>query len=165
MTMNVIRRGAKYAAAVGLAVTIAITSLIKPWEGVKHIPYKDVGGVWTVCYGHTGEDVIPNKRYTQKECERLLEYDVARHSAVVDKYVTVEISPETRAALISFVFNVGEGAFKRSTLLKKLNSGNTIGACDELKRWNKVNGKVVDGLTNRRKAERAMCLKNVLLPV
>lgn len=165
MDMSLIRRGAKYAAALGLAVTIAITSLIKPWEGVRHTPYRDVGGIWTVCYGHTGPDVTPDKRYTQQECEKLLEYDVQRFSAAVDKYVKVDISPETRAALISFTFNVGIEAFKRSTLLKLLNGGNPIAACNELTKWNKVKGREIAGLTNRRKAERVMCLKNVYLPV
>lgn len=165
MSLDFIRKSAKYVVTLGVAATIAITSLIKPWEGVRYTPYRDVGGVLTVCYGHTGPDVTPEKRYTQEECNKLLEYDVSRFDAAISKHVKVDISDEMRAALISFMFNVGEENFRRSTLLRKLNDGNPIAACNELTKWVYVKGVKYQGLENRRKAERAMCLKNVRIPI
>lgn len=158
-SMDFIRRGAKAATALGLAATIAITALIQPWEGLERKAYKDVGGVWTVCYGHTGSDIIKDKVYSNAECHDLLIRDVIPAAKAVDTFVKVPISYEVRASLISFTYNVGIDAFRKSTLLRKLNAGDTVGACDQLLRWNRVKGKVVKGLTNRRAAERQLCLK------
>jgi lysozyme len=71
----------------------------------------------------------------------------------------VRVSQDTFDALVSFTYNVGAGAFRTSTLLKKLNAGDTVGACNQLPRWNKAGGKVLPGLTRRRAAEQALCLK------
>ncbi|WP_406704873.1 glycoside hydrolase family protein, partial [Sodalis sp.] len=67
-----------------------------------------------------------------------------------------------KAALASFVYNVGGGAFSRSTLLKKLNTGDIPGACDEIRRWVYVDGRVWKGLVSRRNVERELCLKGTL---
>lgn len=159
--MGKLRTAGKAAVAVAAAVSLAVTVLIKPWEGVRYTPYRDVGGVWTVCHGHTGNDIILNKRYTPKECEELLTKDVEEHAAAVQRLVKVPVSDETMAALISFAYNVGIDAFAKSTLLKKLNGNNVVGACDEMKKWTYVKGKHVEGLKNRRMDERALCLKNI----
>jgi lysozyme len=159
ISLDFIRRGAKVATALGVAATIAITALIQPWEGLERKPYRDVGGVWTVCYGHTGSDIVKDKVYSNEECHELLMSDVIPTAKAVDTYVKVPISHETRAALISFTYNVGINAFKNSTLLRKLNAGDTVGACDQLMRWVYVKGRYVKGLENRRIAERQLCLK------
>ncbi|HHR6217470.1 TPA: lysozyme, partial [Providencia alcalifaciens] len=123
----------KKAAAGGvIALTVAMLSF---FEGVEYKPYKDVVGVLTVCYGHTGADIIPTKTYTEAECKALLEKDLAIVAKAVNPLIKVNIPDYTRAALYSFTYNVGTGAFSRSTLLKKLNAGDHIGACNELKRW------------------------------
>ncbi|CAA2931023.1 lysozyme [Arsenophonus endosymbiont of Bemisia tabaci] len=138
---------------------VAIVAVLVQWnEGIRHKPYKDGGDVLTVCYGHTGEAVIPNKRYTDEECQALLESDLKAAMSVVETQVTVPLTEMQKAGLASFVYNVGSGAFARSTLLHKLNSGDIQGACDEMRRWKYNEGKVSKGLVNRRAVEREICL-------
>nr|ELR5135112.1 lysozyme [Providencia rettgeri] len=138
------------ASAIGLAV-------IAHYEEIRYEPYEDVIGVLTVCYGHTGKDIVPNKTYTKEECNELLELDFMRTKLQVDRLVKVPVSEHTKAALYSFAFNVGTGAFAKSTMLKKLNAGDQYGACEELKRWVYAGGKVWRGLVNRREAEAVIC--------
>ncbi|EHG2695362.1 lysozyme, partial [Salmonella enterica] len=123
-----------------------------------YVHYRDVVGVITVCDGHTGKDIIPGKRYTDAECDALLNQDLARVKAQVDPLIKVSIPESERAALYSFAYNVGTGAFARSTLLKKLNAGDHAGACNELKRWTYAGGKQWKGLVTRREIEHEVCL-------
>ncbi|HEJ7065650.1 MULTISPECIES: lysozyme [Serratia] len=143
-------------AAGGGALAIAAV-LIPSLEGIEYKPYRDVVGVLTVCYGHTGADIIPGKIYTEAECKALLNKDLVPFVRSVDRSVKVPASEYQKAALISFSYNVGVKAFESSTLLKKLNAGDSAGACDEMRRWNKAGGKVWKGLINRREVEREMC--------
>lgn len=144
------------------AGTIAIaTVLITNFEGVSYTPYRDVANVLTVCHGHTGPDIVADKKYTSDECVALLDSDLKKTAVHVDKLLTVDLPDTTRAALYSFVFNVGVGAFERSTLLKKINSGDTVGACNELRRWVYAGGKKWLGLVNRRDVEEQICLLTV----
>ncbi|VDY34702.1 Phage-related lysozyme (muraminidase) [Morganella morganii] len=71
--------------------------------------------------------------------------------------IKVPIDDNTRVAIYSFVYNVGPGAFSRSTMLRKLNAGDIAGACDEMKRWTFAGGKQWQGLINRRETEKAVC--------
>ncbi|CAB3635776.1 Lysozyme [Hamiltonella phage APSE-8] len=138
---------------------VAIAAVLVQWhEGIRHKPYKDGGDVLTVCYGHTGNEVIPAKHYTDEECLALLEKDLKAAMAVVETQVTVPLTEMQKASLASFVYNVGSGAFARSTLLHKLNAGDRQGACDELRRWKYDEGKVSKGLINRRVVESELCL-------
>lgn len=143
-------------AAGASALTIAVT-MIKPFEGQENLPYYDVAGVLTVCYGHTGSDIIAGKTYTQQECERLLEHDLLIVKVQVDPLIQIAIPTTARAALYSFTYNVGVSAFKRSTLLKKLNAGDLVGACGEMKRWVYAGGKKWNGLISRRQVEEEVC--------
>ena len=127
-------------------------------EGRKYEAYKDVAGVWTVCDGHTGPDIIRNKRYSDQECDRLLWKDLQPAKRTVDRLVKVPLGEYQRAALYSFVFNVGSDAFSKSTLLRKLNKGDHAGACEEMRRWVYAGGMKWKGLQNRREMERSMCL-------
>ncbi|HEI3091293.1 TPA: lysozyme [Escherichia coli] len=138
--------------------TLAIASvLLVLVEGTAYEPYYDTGGVLTVCNGITGPDVVPGKRYTPDECERLLQKHLAVYKKAVDRYVKVDMNDYQRAALISFSYNIGVDAFKKSTLLKKINKGDFKGACKEMDRWVYDNGKYIQGLKNRRDIERAIC--------
>lgn len=143
-------------AAVYGAGAMAIV-LIQYFEGVKYKPYYDVGGVLSVCYGHVGTDIDKNKIYTEKECHQLLEKDLATVKQKVDNLIKVDVPETTRAALYSFVYNVGTRAFAESTLLEKLNSGNRKEACAELKRWIKADNKPWRGLMTRREIENELC--------
>jgi lysozyme len=138
------------------AIAIAV-SMIKPLEGLELKPYYDVAGVLTVCWGHTGSDIIEDKTYTKQECEDLLESDLEKVKRRIDPLIKPALPESTKAALYSFTYNVGIGAFSRSTLLKKLNRGQITGACEELKRWVYAGGKKWKGLMTRRDIEEAIC--------
>lgn len=127
-------------------------------EGRKYEAYKDVAGVWTVCDGHTGADIVRSKTYTDQECDRLLWKDLQPAKRTVDSLVKVPLGEYQRAALYSFVFNVGSDAFSKSALLKKLNKGDHLGACEEMRRWVYAGGMKWKGLHNRREMERSLCL-------
>ena len=90
----------------------------------------------------------------------VLKKDLEKFEKAVNKYVNVEITQSMFDALVSFSFNVGATAFRKSTLLQKLNKGDYDGAADEFLRWNKGGGKVLAGLTKRRKAERQLFLSD-----
>ncbi|EMD3682810.1 lysozyme, partial [Salmonella enterica] len=126
-------------------------------EGRRYEPYRDVAGVLTICDGHTGKDIVPVRHYTDAECDALLNQDLARVKAQIDPLIKVSIPESERAALYSFAYNVGTGAFARSTLLRKLNAGDHAGACDELKRWTYAGGKQWKGLVTRREIEHEVC--------
>lgn len=144
-------------AAAGGAIAMA-TVLIKHHEGIRYVPYADPGnGTLTVCYGHTGPDIVPGKRYSQAECDELLKKDTAIAAQAVDRLVKVPVSKYQRAALIDFAYNVGPGNLAKSTLLRKLNAGDRAGACQEISRWNRAGGRILKGLTTRREIERALC--------
>lgn len=144
------------AAAGGGAIAIAAT-LIPTLEGVEYRPYQDVAGVWTVCYGHTGKDIILGKTYTELECRDLLDKDLHTTATQIDPYIKRPITEETRAALYSFAYNVGAGNFRTSTLLYRINQGDTAGACDQLRRWVYAGGQKWKGLVTRREIEREVC--------
>lgn len=133
-------------------------NLIKEFEGCKLTAYKCPAGVWTIGYGHT-KDVKQGMKITSKQAEQLLVNDLKTYESYVSKYVKVKLNQNQFDALVSFTFNCGGGALKSSTLLKKLNKGYYTGAANELLRWNKANGKILAGLTRRRKAEKALFLK------
>lgn len=142
----------------GLTGAIAIAAgLVIHFEGVNLVSYLDPPGIPTICFGHTGA-VVSGATATLKQCESLLKSDLMAANDVFDRLVTVSVSDNTRAAFLSFIFNVGSGNFAKSTLLKKLNHGDKIGACNELLRWNKSRGKVLAGLDRRRKEEHKLCM-------
>jgi lysozyme len=129
-------------------------------EGLRLTAYRDAAGVWTIGYGHTAAAGPPvpaaGMSITAAEADAILGRDLARFEAAVTRLVTVPLSQARFDALVSFAFNVGEGALARSTLLKKLNGGDVRGAAAEFGRWNKAGGRVLAGLTRRRAEERAM---------
>lgn len=161
--MNASLRNKIAASIGGGAIAIASALITGPsgddgLEGVRYKPYRDVVDKWTVCYGHTGNDIILGKTYTEAECKALLSKDLNTVARQINPYIKVPIPETTRGALYSFVYNVGSGNFKTSTLLYKINQGDIKGACDQLRRWNKAGGVVWKGLITRREIEREVCL-------
>lgn len=142
------------------AVLIA-TTFVAPWEGREYVPYYDVGGVLTVCNGHTGADIIKDHVYSDPECDFLLARDVQIAAFAVENTIYTKLPDETKAAFISFTFNVGAGNLKSSTLARLANTGDLVGACNQLSRWVFVKKRVIQGLINRRISERALCLKGL----
>ena len=130
---------------------------LKQWEGLKTKAYKDAGGVWTIGYGHTAAAGTPAPHQgmviTEADAESILLKDLTQYEAAVENNVNVKLNDNEFAALVSFAFNVGIGAFKKSTLLKKLNKGNYDAVPTELMKWTKAGGKKLQGLVNRRRAE------------
>ena len=130
---------------------------LKQWEGLKTKAYKDSGGVWTIGYGHTAVAGEPKPRagmvIIAAEAESILLKDLTQYEAAIENNVKVKLNDNQFAALVSFAFNVGIGAFKNSTLLKKLNQGNFNAVPTELMKWTKAGGKKIQGLVNRRRAE------------
>lgn len=158
-------------AATASAILIA-TPFVAQWEGVKTTPYADrlAGGLMTVCAGETRVEM---RVYTQAECTAMLESALAENLEIVRASVTVPLTPEIAAALISFIHNVGPGAFRSSTALRRFNAGDYRGACEAIAAkdyssgtcrgygcgW--AGGQMVIGLQNRRISERDLCLKGV----
>ncbi|WP_110875929.1 lysozyme [Franconibacter helveticus] len=140
-----------------IAIATAMVSGKSGLEGREYYPYWDVVGVLTVCDGHTGNDIIPGKRYTDKECDALTRADMTRIARQVDPYIRVKATDTQRAAIYSFAYNVGATAAINSTLLKKLNARDYAGACSELKRWVFAGGKKWKGLMSRRDVEYEVC--------
>jgi len=150
----------KIAASIGggsIAIATVMLSGNGGLEGREYVPYKDIVGVLTVCDGHTGSDIIPGKRYTDKECDALTRHDLKRIASQVDRYIKVPTTETQRAAIYSFAYNIGATATINSTLLKKLNAKDYAGACSELKRWVYAGGKKWKGLMNRRDVEYEVC--------
>ncbi len=147
------RRGSKHINQEGF-------QLLTSFEGCELAAYDDGGGVWTIGYGHTGDDVYPELTISQTQAEELLRGDLEKFESYVEDAVEVEIDDNQFSALVCFCFNVGpetEG-FGGSTLLKLLNDGDYQGAANQFPVWNKVNGEPWLGLTRRRLAEQALFL-------
>jgi lysozyme len=130
--------------------------ILKHYEGLRLKSYDDGGGVWTIGYGTTkinGKPVVPGMTCSEEQAESYLKADLAKFEARVDKSVTVELTQSEFDALVVFAYNIGEGAFAASTLVKLLNKGQKCDVPVQLLRWNKDNGKVLAGLTKRRQSE------------
>lgn len=131
--------------------------LIKHFEGFESVAYFDAVGVPTIGYGHTrtvsANDVSNEKRIDQAEAEHLLRSDCASAEEDVVRYIDVPLNGNQFSALVSFVFNLGGGALKSSTLRRKLNAGDYDSVPSEMARWVRAGGKVLRGLVRRRQAE------------
>jgi len=144
-------------------VNTATLKIIKDFEGEVLRVYKDPVGLLTVGVGHLvkqGEPYKLGEHITPEESERLLRKDLEVAEQAVRNHVRGLISENQYGALVSFVFNLGEGNFRKSTLLKKVNAGDIPGAANEFLKWDKAGKppKSLPGLTRRRKAERGLFL-------
>lgn len=137
-------------------------AVIKQFEGCKLTAYQDSVGVWTIGYGWTqpvdGKPIRAGMTIKQETAERLLKTGLVSYESDVSRLVKVGVTQGQFDALVSFTYNLGSRSLSTSTLLRKLNVGDYAGAADEFLRWNKAGGKVLNGLTRRREAERALFL-------
>ena len=136
-------------------------NLIKEFESLELEAYPDPGTgaePWTIGYGHT-KGVRKGDTCTVEQAEAWLVEDAEEAWLGVLEVVKVPISIHQLDALTSFVFNLGIGNLKSSTLLRRLNEGDFAGAAEEFLRWNMAAGKVLNGLTRRRVAERKLFLE------
>ena len=142
--------------------------LIKRFEGLELEAYQDIAGIWTIGYGHTGPDVEPGMKISERDAEELLRRDLKPREQAVASAAKVPLNQNEFDALVSFVYNVGAAALRSSTALKRLNRGDRFGAAEALTWWNKatVGGvlREVLGLTRRRAMERALFLTPTVAP-
>ena len=126
--------------------------LIKHFEGCELYAYKCPAGVWTIGYGHT-KGVEPGMQITEQDAEDMLKEELIEYESYINDLVTVGLNQNQFDAMVSWVYNLGAGNLKASTLLKVLNAGDYVGVPAQIMRWNKAGGKVLEGLTRRRQAE------------
>jgi len=140
----------------GAALALA-TPLIMQWEGKRNDPYRDIVGVLTVCHGETR---APMRHYTDAECAAMLtrrvDADYAR--PVLQCVPGFAARPQPFAASIMLSYNIGVKAFCGSTVARRFNAGDWKGGCEGFAAWNRAGDKIVQGLVNRRAAERKLCL-------
>lgn len=133
-------------------------NFIRSYEGLRLKAYTDSAGVWTIGYGHTG-GVVPDMTITERQAVEYFKADIKSFENAVNKYVSVPITQSMFDALVSFTYNLGAGTLKRSTLLKKLNCNDIVGAADEFGRFVYAGGRILKGLVRRRAAEKEIFLK------
>lgn len=144
-------------ATVGAGCAAMLLAYVPQFEGMILRGYKDPIGIVTACAGHTKTAVL-GRAYSVLECKALLDQDLVEHSEGVLK-CTPDLAGQTHrlAAASSFAYNVGVGAYCRSTMARKFNAGDYAGACAELSKWTRAGGRVLPGLVKRRATERAIC--------
>lgn len=125
------------------------------FEGCELTAYQDVAGVWTIGYGHTGKDVYAGLVWTQQQADEALNHDLAAAAALLNLYSN-GLSDGPLEALTDFVFNLGIGNYRTSTLCQCVNAQNWAAVKTELLKWDHSNGVVVPGLLRRREAEAAL---------
>lgn len=140
--------------ALSLSLSAVGLSSISTEEGTVNHVYKDAVGISTVCTGHA-TNLRVGTQVSDAVCAELLKGDSQTAVIAVRSYVTTPISQNQFDALVSFVFNVGSGAFERSTLLKELNAGQCHAAALQFLVWDKAGGRVIAGLHDRRERESA----------
>jgi len=139
----------------------ACYALIKKFEGLRLEAYPDPatgGEPRTCCYGHTGPEVKLGMKFSPDICDAYLIKDAQDAVEAVNALVKVDMTQCQFDALVSFVFNCGAGNFAKSTMLKKLNEGDYLGASLQILRWSKAAGKEMPGLVRRRAAEQSLFL-------
>ena len=127
-------------------------ALIKKFEGCRLTAYQDSVGVWTIGYGHT-KDVDEGLEITQQEAEVMLNEELLEYEGYINDMVEVPLEQCQFDALVCWVYNLGPTNLRKSTLLKFLNAGDYHSTPNQIKRWNKAGGEVLNGLVRRREAE------------
>lgn len=154
--MNLASRIAAGAGALALAATLSLSpngaTEIKKDEGLRTVAYLDSVQVPTVCYGSTAQVYLGMKQ-TQAQCDARFIRDVQSAQNDVKRYVKHELTQYQYDALVSFVYNLGGTKFKGSTLLKRINSGDCLGAYREFPRWVYAGKTKLRGLVLRRQKE------------
>lgn len=138
--------------------------LIKTFEGLSLKPYLDAVNIPTIGFGNTFYEnmkkvTLQDEPITRERADSLFNFLVTTNYVnVVNRLVIVDINQNQFDALVSFVYNLGSGNFEKSTLLKKVNQSDFIGASLEFEKWNRAGGKVLNGLTKRRLSEKELFL-------
>lgn len=150
----------KSIAAIAGACAIA-APLVVTYEGWRTKSYADPLGIVTACAGVTGVGIEAGKTYSEDACIEKTSIALIRHAAEINPCLPDTLTPETRAAFVSFAYNIGSSRFCASTASRKARGGDLRGACAEMSRWTLAGGKELPGLVRRRVAERALCEKGL----
>lgn len=151
------------AAIIGATAAAAVVSFTGGNEGMSNTPYKDTGGVWTVCRGQTG---VPMHYYTDQACDAMFADTLALFAEQIEASTPgyAKMPDGVKSATLDFAYNVGMGNYNGSTYRKRIIAGDLPNACDELLKWRFVAGKDCAiresncrGVWTRRNAERTMC--------
>lgn len=144
----------------GLAAAIAlITPFIQQHEGYVPRPYKDIGGVVSVCNGHTGPDII-FKTYTRAECNALTDKDIeAAGIAILKITPNLKDKPQVLGATVSFTYNLGAGTYAKSSVARDFKAGQFKLGCTDMLKYTYIGKIYSQGLANRRNAEYQVCMK------
>ena len=142
------------AGALGIGATLLVA--IATHEGYRGEAYRDATGIPTIGYGETAGVEMGDRTTPERALVQLLD-STEKHADAIRQCIHVPLYQHEFDAYVSLSYNIGAGAFCRSTLVKKLNAGDYDGACEEIRRWNRAGGKVLSGLVKRREAEYAMC--------
>jgi lysozyme len=141
----------------GLEILI---NLIKESEGCKLKAYEDCVGVWTIGWGYTGSDIKKGLVWTQEKADECLLVTAMKviNEALSASPVLKTSTVQRQAAIADFIYNLGIGNYKASTLKKYVDKENWASAYTEIKKWNKAGGKVLKGLIIRREKEASLLL-------
>ena len=150
----------KLAARIGAGAVSLAVPLVMLYEGTVLRTYKDPVSILTACTGHTGPELRMGQTFTKEQCETMLYGDLLKHADALN-CIKTPLADNQKAAFLSFAFNVGNKAFCDSTLARKANAGDILGACAELSRWTLAGGRELPGLVKRRAAERQLCEKGL----
>lgn len=149
----------RLAGIIGASAVAGLIAVVAQWEGKRNDPYRDLVGVWTVCYGETR---VAMRRYTDAECKDMLANGLADFAGPV-----LARNPELKGhdpqliAATSLAYNIGPSAYARSSVARNFSDGRWYAACNAFMRYNMAGGCVSKGLVNRRAAERALCLRGL----
>ena len=144
-------------------VAVAV-SMIAPFEGFYGHKYRDSVGVLTICYGATAADGVDfSKTYTKGQCLDMLARDIPKYDAPLKRCIKPEVynalPVHRHAALVSLAYNIGSAGVCKSSVVRDLNAGRVQHACNDFLRFDRAGGRVLQGLVNRRRAERVSCLR------
>jgi len=142
------------------AILVLATPVVAQYEGLRTKAYLDPIGIATICYGET-HDVELGQVQTVENCKAMLSARLGSFAIAVDTMVKPEVKPEVLAAFSSLSYNIGIGAFQKSSVLRLANEGKLKEACDFMLKYNRAGGKVWEGLNKRRRTERLLCLQGL----
>ena len=146
----------------GSAIAIA-SALGMYFEVTRYTAYKDIGGVPTICTGET-KGVYLGMTATPAECAAMFQGSMSHALQNVDDHLKVLVPETRRAAMADLDYNIGDAAFNRSSVLRKINEGYTLQGCNDMLLYIYAGGKKSQGLLNRRQAEQALCLQGLNVP-
>ena len=146
-----------------MSVSNSGVDIICDFEGKRLVAYDDGVGVWTIGFGTTiypnGIKVKKGDTCTEAQAKSYMAHDLKKFEQAVNGAVNIPLNQNQFDALVSLAYNIGTGAFNKSTLVKKLNAGDIRGAADQFDVWINAGGKRMQGLVKRRAKEKEVFLR------